>query len=119
MKDASDPTHPSGEGDQLAELLACELELAQLLAETQQEARQLVEAARAESVRAEAEMDASLEREAESECLRIRQETQSSVREMSARVAARVAAFESVSRERVEQLAEAAFLRLVGEEDST
>jgi len=107
------------ESNELAELLACEFELAELLARTQEQGRHLVEEARAETGRAEVDMEASLEAESDRERARIREETQTSVREIWARARRRVAAFEGVPDERVERLAEAAFRRLIGAEDST
>lgn len=119
MEGTKDPGPRGGESSELADLLACELELGEMLAHAKEEARRLVEEARATADRADAELEASLEAESEGVRARMRQETQASVRVISARARERVAVLESVTDERVERLAEAAFRRLIGAEDRT
>lgn len=119
MEVAKNSAPRGGESSELADLLACELELGELLARAQAEARRLVEEARARADRADAQLEVSLEAESEGVRARIRQETQATVRSISARARDRVAAFEVVSDEGVERLAEAAFRRLIGAEDPT
>jgi vacuolar-type H+-ATPase subunit H len=116
MSTNSEPRPMGGEPNQLAELLACEQELAVQLARAQEDARRLVDEARAEAARAEAALEGSLQAEAERLRASIREEIQASLREIAARTRERIARFEAVSDEEVARLADAAFLRLIGRE---
>ena len=98
---------------QLEELLACERELAELLAEARDDARRRVEEARALAARAEADLEEALEREAAQERASIREGVEARVREISGAARERVARLEAIPDDRVEHLAEAAFRRLV------
>lgn len=104
---------------QLAELLACERELAESLAEAEAEARRLVEEARAEAAAAAADLEASLEDEAERERQRIREEAQTRVRATVSAARDQAARFETVGEARVAELAESAFRRLLSAEPSS
>jgi vacuolar-type H+-ATPase subunit H len=98
---------------QLEELLACEQELAQLLSDAREDSRRRVEEARALAVRAEADLQTTLEGEADQERASIRQEAQARVRETLSAAAERASRLDSISDERVERLADAAFSELL------
>lgn len=106
------------EASQLAELLACEQELAALLDEARRDARELVESARVDAERAAADLEASLEEEAEQERERIRTDAQARIRELVTGARERSERFEGLSDERVEALAEVAFRLLLSHEAS-
>jgi len=113
-----DQPGPGGptQASQLAELLECERELAELLAAAEAEAVRMVDEARAAAVADDAEVEASLEDEGERQRVRIREATQRRVRELRAEAGERVALFEGVSDGEVARLADDAFRRLVARE---
>lgn len=113
-----DEPGPGGptQASQLAELVARERELADMLATAEAEAERTVEEARAAASAAEAEVEASLEDEGAHVRAQIRDATQRRARELQAEAEERVALFERVSDEDVERLADSAFRRLVAPE---
>jgi hypothetical protein len=113
MKSAAvETTREAERASRLAELLACEEELAGLMEAVRADARRRVEAARTEAERADAELDASLEAEA----VRVRREiedgTRAAVRGIVAGANAQAARFDAVSDDEVARLAASA-LRLL------
>ena len=101
---------------QLAELVACEQELAALLADAEARARQMVEEARAAAAAAAAELEASLEDEAERLRVLIREDTQRRVRELEAGARAEAARFDQVPAEELDRLVELGYRRLLSAE---
>lgn len=119
VDESTDPPHELQQASQLHELLACEQELADLLDEAQAEALRLVDAARAEVGGAAASLEVSLEKEAERERAGIRAETQTRIRALMSAARERSARFDSISEERVLELAESALTRLLSGEASS
>lgn len=117
----TDDKRGPGEGDaqtsRLSELLECERELAALDTAAREEAHRRIAQARDEAARAAADLEASLEDDAERIRRKIREESQTRIRDISARARELVEGFEGLSDERVEQLAESAFRRLLGTEE--
>jgi F0F1-type ATP synthase membrane subunit b/b' len=110
---SDEPHPPTGE---LADLLECERELAELHEQAREKARQRVARARAQAAQASAKMEASLDQEAERERTRIREELRTRIRTIHAEAAERATLFDNVSDERVEALADIAFHRLLSTE---
>jgi vacuolar-type H+-ATPase subunit H len=108
--DAGDEAH---QASGLAELLACERELDELMSAVRTDARRRVADALSQVAHAEAELEASLAEEAERARRELREETQARVRDVSSRARVRVTRFESVSDDEVARLAESAFRRLL------
>jgi len=104
------------QASQLDELVACERELADLLAAIEGEARRRVEEARVSAAAAEADVEASLDEEGANARTEIREATQRRLRAVQVEAQERVARFEQVSDEEVARLADAAFRRLVATE---
>ena len=98
---------------QLAELLACERELDQLLAAAREEAHRRVDDARAESASLEAEAEAALEEEVRRVRSAAEERARAAVREILDRARGRVAGFQGVSDEQVEGLAASALRHLI------
>ena len=118
MQDSGRSQGPAGaEPSRLAELLACERELADLMSATREDAKRRVEEARAAVTRAEAEVEASLADEAQRVRSEIGSESHLRVHDILARAAEEAALFERFSDEEVERLAESAFRRLLGRGD--
>ena len=113
-------SHPGPGGptqaSQLAELVRCEQELADLLAEARVQAERMVAEARAAAAAAAADLEASLEDEAQRLRSTIREATQLSVRELQADAEHRASSFGGVSAADVQRLAGSAFRRLIGAE---
>jgi vacuolar-type H+-ATPase subunit E/Vma4 len=101
------------QASQLAELLACERELAELLTAAEEEAWRLVQEARAVAATAAADIEASLGAEAERARSAIREATQRKVREIHGEARERAMAYEAVSDEEVARLGEVAFRALI------
>lgn len=119
MQDSARNQGPAGaEPSRLAELLACERELADLMRATREDARRRVEEARSAATRMEAELEASLTDEAQRVRSEIGSESHVHVRDILARAAKEAARFERLSDQEVERLAESAFQRLLGREDA-
>jgi hypothetical protein len=111
--------HGPTQTSQLAELVACERELADLLAAAEAEGRAMVEEARASATAAEADIEAALEGEGERARADIREATQRKVRAIQVSAQELVARFERVSDEEAGRLADIAFRLLVGPEAET
>lgn len=107
---------PTGD---LAALLECERELAELMAEAHEEAGRRVAEARAEVARAEATLEASLEEAGDRVRSEVRERAQERVRQVLSEAGERAAAFERVTDAEVERLADRAFRSLIGEEASS
>jgi hypothetical protein len=101
----------------LAELLACEEDLARLMAETRAEGRRRIEAAQAEAGRAAAELGAALDAEAERARRDIEMRFRARAHAMLEEARAGVTRFQAVSDEEVSRLADRA-LRLLKEPES-
>jgi len=106
--------HAGAEPSRLAELLACERELADLMTAAREEASRRVEEARAAASRAEAEVEASLADEAQRVRSEIQAESHARVRQLLARAGESVESFERIADTEAERLAESAFRRLLG-----
>lgn len=118
MPRATDDSDSRRDASQLAELLECERELAELLSAARAQARQCVDEARAAAKALEAETEASLGKEADRLRAEIRERTQARAREIRAEARERAAGFDRVTDERVHTLAEVAFRRLIRREDA-
>jgi vacuolar-type H+-ATPase subunit H len=110
--------HEGAEPSRLAELLACERGLADLMKAAREDASLRVEAARAAASTSEAEVEAALEQEAQRVLSEVRSESQARVHQILSGAGASVARFERVSDDEVERLADAAFRRLLGPGDA-
>jgi vacuolar-type H+-ATPase subunit H len=119
MRSVTDDSAGRHDASQLAELLRCERELAELLSAAQAEARQRVDEARAAAKALEAETEASLGKEADRLRAGIRERTQARAREIRAEALEQVARFDRVTDEQIEALAEVAFRLLVRREDAS
>jgi vacuolar-type H+-ATPase subunit H len=98
----------------LAELLACEEELAGLMTAARAEARRRVDAARDEAERAAGLLGASLDEEAERARREIREAARGRADTLLEKARAQVVRFEGVSDAEVGRLAESALRRLIG-----
>lgn len=114
---AREPEHDAEPQGRLAELLACERELADLMMVAREEARRRLDDMRSEVERAEADLEASLEEEAERVRREVREVSRARVHEILARAREQAARFESLGDEEVERLAAAALRRLLGAEE--
>jgi vacuolar-type H+-ATPase subunit H len=117
MQRTRETTHGGGESGQLAELLACEREVAELMAAARVEAQRRVAEARSEADGAMAELLASLETTCEQARRELREESEKSIRDILTRAAAQADRFERVSEADIERLTASAFRRLVGAGD--
>jgi vacuolar-type H+-ATPase subunit H len=106
-------THGKERISRLSELLACETELADLMAKARGEARRRVEAAREEVERADADHAASLATEAERARREIDDSARARAQALLADARGRVARFDGVSDAEVARLAESALRRLM------
>ena len=98
----------------LVELLACEEELAGLMADARAEGRRRVEAAREEAERVAAELGSRLEQEADRARREIAEAAGARVEALLEEARFRAARFDDVSDEQVARLAESALRRLMG-----
>lgn len=106
-----------GGESQLARLQEHERALAERLADARADADLIVDRARADAERAKAELEASLEEEAEGLREEIRSELRTSLERISAEARERAERFERVPDDRIAELVELTFARLVGAGD--
>ena len=116
-ENAQSPKPERGGGSRLAELLACEQELAEQLAAARDEGRDLIERARREAALAEAELEASLEKASDRVRREIREASQARIHEVLRRARERAARYERLTDAEVERLAESALRRLIAAGD--
>jgi hypothetical protein len=114
MQATDEIAHEKEQTGRLADLLACEKELAGLMARACDEARRRVDAARAEAERVATELDTSLAAEAERARREIDEGSRARVHATLADAEARAARFDRVSDAEVERLAASALRLLVG-----
>ncbi|MDH5590044.1 MAG: hypothetical protein OEZ65_05145 [Gemmatimonadota bacterium] len=105
-------SHPLPRASHLAELLECEQELEDLLAEARAQAAAIVERARAEAARAEGESEASLDQAARKIRDEIDERTRRRVAEVAREAARRTEFLGSIPDAEVARLADAVFRRL-------
>ena len=107
-------THEKERATRLAELLACEEELAGLMEAARAEGRRRVEAARQEAERAESELGQRLEEEADRARQQIEEAARAGVQALVDGARERVVRFDAVSDAEVTRLAVSALRRLLG-----
>ena len=109
-----EPRHEKGHPSRLADLLACEQELAELMSGATEEARKCVEAARRDAEQAAAELDASLEAEEKRARGEIAEVARARADALLVDARARAGRFDGVSDEQIARLASSALRRLLG-----
>lgn len=119
MRSATHESDARRDGSQLAELLECERELAELLSAAHADARRRIDAARVAAKAMEADGEADLGVEADKLRTELRERTRGQVREIRAATRDQVGRFDRMTDEQVELLAGATFRRLIRLEDAS